>query len=120
MTFEEHLAWSKTRALLIASMLVITGNPAEACHRFSVWRYPTPQHCGVTVERDWYVEFKLPPSPLTKPDLRTPEQIREQAEHDKAIADHKDELNRLLRDLHDGKKPQDGLEQTIEVFLKAP
>jgi hypothetical protein len=40
--------------------LVLLATPAEACHRFSVWKYPYPQRCAVTPERVWHVEFVLP------------------------------------------------------------
>jgi hypothetical protein len=37
------------RTLLAAALLVAFGaDPAQACHRFSVWKYPQPQRCKVT------------------------------------------------------------------------
>ena len=33
------------RAFVVALALV-SAQPALACHRFQVWRYPTPQRCG--------------------------------------------------------------------------
>ena len=33
--------------LALALALMLAADPAAACHRFSVWRYPQPQHCGV-------------------------------------------------------------------------
>ena len=33
------------RAFVVVLALV-SAQPALACHRFHVWRYPTPQHCG--------------------------------------------------------------------------
>lgn len=33
------------RSLSIA--LILMSTPVDACHRFSVWKYPTPQHCSV-------------------------------------------------------------------------
>lgn len=39
------------KTLTALALLALT-QPAEACHRFSVWRYPYPQRCGVArVER---------------------------------------------------------------------
>lgn len=40
---------------------------AQACHRFSVWKYPYPQRCSVRAQPRaeapvWYVEFVLPPN----------------------------------------------------------
>lgn len=36
--------------------------PATACHRFSVWRYPTPQRCSVArVARVVYARPSRPP-----------------------------------------------------------
>lgn len=29
----------------LALVLLLASQPAEACHRFKVWRYPTPQRC---------------------------------------------------------------------------
>ena len=34
------------RAFVVALALV-SAQPALACHRFHVWRYPTPQRCGI-------------------------------------------------------------------------
>jgi hypothetical protein len=35
----------------LAPIMIVLGityaSPAAACHRFSVWKYPTPQRCGV-------------------------------------------------------------------------
>jgi hypothetical protein len=33
------------RLILVASL--VFAQPASACHRFAVWKYPTPQRCGV-------------------------------------------------------------------------
>lgn len=59
-----RLAWPG-RALLFAAVLPLTLSTAQACHRFSVWKYPYPQRCAVTKpqiveDRNWYVEFVLP------------------------------------------------------------
>ena len=27
--------------------LIVFAQPAQACHRFSIWKYPSPQRCGV-------------------------------------------------------------------------
>ena len=34
------------KALGLALAIALTSAPAEACHHFSVWKYPWPQHCG--------------------------------------------------------------------------
>ena len=34
------------RAFVVVLALV-SAQPALACHRFHVWRYPTPQRCGI-------------------------------------------------------------------------
>ena len=34
------------RGFVVALMLV-NAQPALACHKFRVWNYPTPQHCGI-------------------------------------------------------------------------
>jgi hypothetical protein len=77
---------------------------AQACHRFSVWKYPAPQRCRVfkqmraeaplPQDRSWSVELTAVP-PLGSQDEA------DQAEHDAAVAAHKDELNRLLNELHE-------------------
>ena len=36
------------RAFVVALALV-SAQPALACHRFHVWRYPTPQRCGIII-----------------------------------------------------------------------
>ena len=96
--------------------LLVSAQPAEACHRFAIWRYPTPQHCAVTraayhagEAKSYYVEITTPPpAPVAKPiplpaveniaqpDPRTPEQIADQKEHDEAVAASKGEINKLM------------------------
>jgi hypothetical protein len=99
--------------------LLISAQPATACHRFSVWKYPYPQRCGVThvslhapaPDKSYYVEITAtPPDPappvktmplpaienIGEPDPRTPEQIADQKEHDAAVAGKKDEINKLM------------------------
>jgi hypothetical protein len=57
-------------------MLIMMSSPVEACHRFSVWKYPYPQRCAVTPERVWHVEFVLPDAdplpPQPKPEVDIP------------------------------------------------
>jgi hypothetical protein len=48
------------RAAVIAMTVILTTPPAQACHRFSVWKYSFPQRCAVMAEKTWYVEFQLP------------------------------------------------------------
>lgn len=89
------------RAAALALFLAPGLTASASSHCYSVWNFPTPQHCGAKVMRDrskdhsWYVEI-VPPVPPVR-DERTPEQIRDQEEHDAAVAGHKDELNELLR-----------------------
>ncbi len=35
------------KALGLALLVALLPAPAEACHRFSVWKYPWAQRCGV-------------------------------------------------------------------------
>jgi hypothetical protein len=51
--------------LTLAVLLLAT--PAQACHRFSVWKYPYPQRCAVVADKTWYVEFQLPETTDTLP-----------------------------------------------------
>lgn len=39
------------KAIGLALALIVAGgaSPAEACHRFSVWKYPWPQQCAAAV-----------------------------------------------------------------------
>jgi hypothetical protein len=38
--------------LALALALTLAADPAAACHRFSVWRYPTPQRCPVRLAQE--------------------------------------------------------------------
>lgn len=83
------------RAGLIVLAAALMVSPAQACHRFSVWKYPFPQRCAVAqvqVDRSWFVEITAAP-PVSE---RTPEQEADQREHDAAVASHKDEINDLM------------------------
>lgn len=44
---------------LIAAMWFLTTTQTEACHRFSIWHYPTAQRCAVRVAQ---IEAPVPPS----------------------------------------------------------
>lgn len=87
------------RAGLIVVVAALMVSPAQACHRFSVWKYPFPQRCAVArvqapEDRSWFVEIQaLPPVAVSE---RTPEQDADQREHDEAVASHKDEINDLM------------------------
>jgi hypothetical protein len=48
--------------------LVLLATPANACHRFSVWRFPYPQRCGLHV-----VQLEAPPAPAPEPKPPEPE-----------------------------------------------
>jgi hypothetical protein len=94
--------------------LLVSAQPAAACHRFSHWAYPFAQRCAITSrvalyppkdDRSYYVEItKLPLDPVSDPplpavepvDQRTPDQIADQQEHDAAVAAHHDEINKLM------------------------
>ena len=81
----------KAAALVLLTPLFAT--PASS-HCFSVWNYPTPQHCGGVYNRashEWYVEI-VPPIR----DERSPQDIKDQAEHDAAVAAHHNEINFLM------------------------
>jgi hypothetical protein len=82
--------------------------PAEACHRFHVWNYPYPQRCDtlrqITPPARPVIQAtddSVPLPPVESFDPRTPEDIQDQREHDQAVADHKDALNKRLEKLHD-------------------
>ena len=54
-------------AIIAAS--VLAADPAQACHHYSRWYYPTPQprcsirfaaHTTREADHSWYVEFVLP------------------------------------------------------------
>lgn len=86
------------RAGLIVVVAALMVSPAQACHRFSVWKYPFPQRCAVArvqqEDRSWFVDIGAEADPA--PDARTPEQIADQREHDAAVASRKDEINDLM------------------------
>ena len=96
------------RRAALALAFVLAASPASP-HCYSVWHYPTPQHCGgvyARAPRTWYVEITKPP-PVEK-DERSPQDIADQAEHDKAVADHHSEINIQLMILH--AKEMEGLQ----------
>lgn len=82
------------RAGLIVVAAALMVSPAQACHRFSVWKYPFPQRCSVPaqVDRSWFVEIQD-----TVVDARTPEQQADARAHDEAVRSHKDEINGLMQ-----------------------
>lgn len=85
------------RAGLIVLAAALMVSPAQACHRFSVWKYPFPQRCAVAqvqVDHSWFVEIGAEADQV---DERTPEQIADQREHDAAVASHKGEINDLMQ-----------------------
>ena len=85
--------------IALATAIPLVVSPAQACHRFSVWKYPFPQRCAVArvqqEDRSWFVEIGAEAAPGA--DARTPEQIADQREHDEAVRSHKDELNTLMQ-----------------------
>jgi hypothetical protein len=101
--------------LALAAALIVSAQPATG-HCYKFWHFKTPQHCGVTraasyhapaPAKTYYVEITTPPQiplpkvdAITEPEQRTNEQIRDQQEHDEAVAAHKDEINGLMFILH--------------------
>ena len=77
--------------LTIAAALLLA-TPAQACHRFSIWKYPQPQRCAVAQvqlpDRSWFVEITDPALPVW-----TPEQEADQREHDEAVKAFKNSIN---------------------------
>jgi hypothetical protein len=63
----------------VVALAMVVSQPALACHRFSIWKNPWPQRCGVAHVRavvraevpdtGWYVEVITPP-PLTEEEAR--------------------------------------------------
>lgn len=89
----------------------VVASPAAACHRFSKWYYPWAQRCVVNPHPGKYYveitqtkqEMPLPSLEPAKPaelDLRTPDQIQEQKDHDEMVRKHHDEINALMKLLH--------------------
>ena len=95
-------------ALLLGGAL-FSIQPADACHRFARWAYPTPQRCGVEHARQapqkpaearpdhsWYVEMVTKPDAPAAPleaDQRTPAEIKDFDEHYEQVEKHKAEIN---------------------------
>jgi hypothetical protein len=83
---------------LVVALALLVSHPALACHHYSIWKNPWPQRCSVAHARvpdnAWAVEITKPP-PV--PDSRTPEQIKESLEHDRAVSEAKEELNIRLK-----------------------
>ena len=76
--------------LALAIALTLAADPAAACHRFSVWRYPTPQRCAVRLAQ----EARLRPSAQLRGEIAPapkegrpapPASIDEDAERAKAV-----------------------------------
>ena len=83
--------------LIVTAAAMLMVSPAQACHRFSVWKYPFPQRCAVAqvqVDHSWFVEIQdTAPAAVA---ARTPEQEADQREHDNAVRAYKGELNDLM------------------------
>ena len=52
--------------LAFALILIATVTPADACHRFAIWKYPFPQRCSVAKAP----VYPLPP--IKAPDMPLP------------------------------------------------
>lgn len=84
--------------IALATAIPLVVSPAQACHRFSVWKFPFPQRCSVArvqaapEDHSWFVEIQ----DTAVVSARTPEQDADQREHDEAIASHKGEINDLM------------------------
>ena len=91
------------RALALTALMAVSA-PADA-RCYSVWNYPTPQHCGGIYSRsphNWSVELVLPPPK----DERSPQDIADQAEHDEAVKNHHGEINFLMGVLRKAKEEE--------------
>jgi hypothetical protein len=51
-----------TARVLIVVLIALAAWPADACHRYAVWRYPYPQQCNVRV-----AQLAPAPEPPPKP-----------------------------------------------------
>lgn len=85
---------------LLACVLLCSTQAKAACHHFTRWYYPYPQHCAkrftaqVEEDKSWYVEF-VPPEWIKPPIYLTPEQLEDSIEHNMAVMRKKDEINEL-------------------------
>jgi hypothetical protein len=50
---------AKVRLIVLAFLTLVSVGPASACHWFSIWHYPTRQHCPVAAS---HVVAPLPPA----------------------------------------------------------
>jgi hypothetical protein len=103
------------RWALVVTLLGCAQQAEAKCRHFSIWKFHYPQSCRVgwtalaapAKKRDasWYVEVVSAPaaSPPPPPQPRSQAEI-DRAEHDAAVTEHKDELNRLLHDLQEDEK----------------
>jgi hypothetical protein len=71
------------RFALVLALMLASAPEAVACHRFSVWRYPTPQRCEVRHELRATLPRMPRPAPawdpVPTPAARAPEDERAQA-----------------------------------------
>ena len=60
----------------LAIVFLLSVQPALACHRFAVWKYPVPQSCRTSSvhapRKTWFVEVTLPPKPAAAPEVEDP------------------------------------------------
>lgn len=98
-------------AALAATIVALLSGPASS-HCFSKWNYPWAQRCSKDdppkKDKTWFVEITQPPLAAISGDRRTEQEIKDQIEHDAAVAAHKDELNELLRQQQE--KEREGIE----------
>lgn len=55
--------------IMLALIFIVAAQPAFACHRYSVWKYPFSQRCGVAAQLRHVRLVKAPPTPAA-PDPR--------------------------------------------------
>jgi len=57
--------------LFLAVLFALSAEPSAACHRFTRWRYPWPQRCGISTQPGYVVSrapIVLPPIRLGEPE----------------------------------------------------
>jgi creatinine amidohydrolase/Fe(II)-dependent formamide hydrolase-like protein len=82
------------RVLTIAALLLAQTAPAAACHRFSVWRYPTPQRCAVAHVAKPAARAMVPAAPAVATAPHDPA-VDEEAERAAAMEQLRVELRRV-------------------------
>lgn len=80
---------------IFALSLIATPVHAE-CHHYKYWGFKFPQHCG------WaYRPVVAQAKPVPDIPVAVMPPLSDQEEHDRAVRDHHDEINRLMKALKD-------------------